>query len=150
MSAPVSPPAGGAHAPRPPAGAGRDLSRRTGLVTRLRREDRGGATAEVALVLPAVAMLLVVLLLAGSAAVTQVRVADAARSGARAAALGESEQAVGTLVRELAGAGAAVRVGREGEYVVVEVSRTIPGPLGWADLRARADARSLPEPGAEP
>ncbi|MFC7404429.1 TadE family type IV pilus minor pilin [Georgenia alba] len=117
-----------------------------------RREDpeRGSATAETALVLPAVVMLLVVLLVAASAAVTQVRVADAARAGARSAALGETSQVVHDLTQELAGEDAAVRIGRDGAYVVVEVTRRIPGPLGLADLQASASARALPEPGEGP
>lgn len=104
-------------------------------------------TAELALVLPAVVLLLVVVLTAGAAALTQVRVADAARSGARAAALGESTVSVGEVARELAGAGARVRVGRDARYVVVDVEQALPGLLGLADLRASASARALPEPG---
>lgn len=104
-------------------------------------------TAELALVLPAVVLLLVVVLTAGAAALTQVRVADAARSGARAAALGETSGSVTELVHELAGADARVLVGGDGRYVVVEVERALPGLLGLADLRASASARALPEPG---
>lgn len=104
-------------------------------------------TAELALVLPGVVLLLVVLLTAAAAALTQVRVADAARSGARAAALGEPGAAVAELARELAGPGARVRVGTDGGYVVVDVEQDLPGLLGLAELRASATARALPEPG---
>jgi hypothetical protein len=125
------PPAGRATRPRPPVGG----------------RDRGGVTAELALVLPGVVLLLVALLTAASAALTQVRVADAARAGARAAALGESYREVGDLARELAGEEAAVRVSESGGYVVVEVSRDLAGPLRVAGLTARSSARALPEPG---
>lgn len=113
------------------------------------RPERGMVTAELALVLPAVVLLLVVLLTAATAALTQVRVADAARSGARVAALGEPVPVVAELARGLAGSAARVRVGTDGGYVVVDVERDLPGLLGLADLRASATARALPEPGVD-
>jgi hypothetical protein len=104
-------------------------------------------TAELALVLPGVVLLLVALLTAAGAALTQVRVADAARAGARAAALGESSAVVSDVARHLAGPEAEVVVDDDGGYVVVEVRAELGGPLALADLRARASARALPEPG---
>jgi len=104
-------------------------------------------TAELALVLPGVVLMLVALLTAASAALTQVRVADAARAGARAAALGESHRDVAGVARELAGDGAAVQVSEVGGYVVVEVSHDLTGPLRAVGLTARSSARALPEPG---
>lgn len=127
--------------PRPPAGRGTRSGPPVG------GRERGGVTAELALVLPGVVLLLVALLTAASAALTQVRVADAARAGARAAALGESYGPVADVARELAGDGAAVRVSESGGYVVVEVSHDLAGPLRAAGLTARASARALPEPG---
>ncbi|WP_248259247.1 TadE family type IV pilus minor pilin [Georgenia sp. EYE_87] len=104
-------------------------------------------TAELALVLPGVVLLLVALLTAAGAALTQVRVADAARAGARAAALGESHGEILGVARELAGDGAAVRVSETDGYVVVEVSHDLAGPLRAAGLAARSSARALSEPG---
>lgn len=40
-----------------------------------------------------------------------------------------------------------IEVGSDGELVQVSVSRPVPGPLGWAELMARAEAVALPEPG---
>ncbi|WP_240645870.1 TadE family type IV pilus minor pilin [Georgenia sp. SYP-B2076] len=128
---PHQPPTGGAGRPRPSAGGA----------------ERGSVTAELALALPGVVLLLVALLTAASAALTQVRVADAARAGARAAALGEPYAAVADLTARLAGADAVVRVRGDGSYLVVEVTQDLPGPLGLADLRATASARAVPEPG---
>lgn len=125
------PSAGGGTRHRPPAG----------------RRARGSVTAELALALPGVVLLLVALLTAASAALTQVRVADAARAGARAAALGEPFAVVAGLTAQLAGADAVVEVRGDGGYVVVDVTQDLPGPLGLADLRARASARAVPEPG---
>ncbi|GAA1651383.1 hypothetical protein GCM10009790_35560 [Georgenia ruanii] len=113
------------------------------------RRASGGVTAELAVALPGVVLLLLVLLTAASAALTQVRVADAARAGARAAALGEPAGQVSAVAAHLAGRGVAVHVGREGGYVVVEVARDLPGPLAVAGLRASATARALPEPGEQ-
>lgn len=112
-----------------------------------RRRDRGQATVELAVALPAVVALLVLLLAAGSAVVTQVRVADAARAGARAVIAGESAGEVTRVVRTLAGDGADVGVGG-GELVEVTVTRPLGGPLGHWGLQARAVARAPAEPGA--
>lgn len=110
--------------------------------------DTGTVTAELALLLPAVTLLLLVLLAAAAAGVTQLRVADAARAGARAAAIGEGTSQIAATARQLAGGGAEVVVGTEDGFVVVEVSRPLPGIL--AGTRARATARAIPEPSAAP
>lgn len=141
-----SPAVGGCACPPPggptPAGAPR-RHRDRGRA----RWDRGGVTAELAIVLPGVVFLLLALLTAASAALTQVRVADAARAGARAAALGEPHAVITDLTARLAGEGASVQVTGDGTFVVVEVARDLPGPLRLADLVARASARAVPEPG---
>lgn len=105
---------------------------------------RGAVTAEFAVALPAV-LLLLALLLAGSAAgVTQLRLEEAARSGARALARGDDAAAVDVIVRRLAGNAAASAVASDGEWVSVTVSGRVPGAVGsllpWT-LSARAWAR---------
>jgi Flp pilus assembly protein TadG len=71
-------------------------------------------TAEFAVALPAV-LLLLALLLAGSAAgVTQLRLEEAARAGARALARGDDAAAVDVIVRRLAGTAAASAVATDG------------------------------------
>lgn len=109
---------------------------------------RGQATAELAVLLPAVVALLVVLLAAGAAVVTQVRVADAARAGARAAVAGETSAQVQRIAADLAGEGARVSIGAAGDMVSVEVSRALPGPPGQWGLRASSVARAPVEPEA--
>ncbi|HEX9088564.1 MAG TPA: TadE family type IV pilus minor pilin [Arthrobacter sp.] len=101
-------------------------------------------TAEFAVALPAV-LLLLALLLAGSAAgVTQLRLEEAARAGARALARGEDAGAVELIVRRLAGDSAASAVASDGEWLTVTVSGRVPGAVGsllpWT-LSARAWAR---------
>lgn len=107
--------------------------------------DSGTVTAELALLLPVVVLLLVILLAAAAAGVIQLRVADAARAAARAAAIGEPSGEVAATAHRLAGAGAAVEVGEADGFVVVTVSRPLPGVL--AGTRATATARAVPEPG---
>ncbi|PZA19380.1 pilus assembly protein TadE [Modestobacter versicolor] len=107
-------------------------------------------TAETAVVLP---VLLLVLAGAVSAVVVvgaQLRCVDAAREGARAAARGEP---VAVVQRAAAGAapdGAATELGGDGETVQVTVSATVSplGPLPWT-VEVSATATGLREPAAE-
>jgi Flp pilus assembly protein TadG len=94
--------------------------------------------------LPAV-LLLLALLLAGSAAgITQLRLEEAARAGARALARGDAPSRVDGIVRMLAGDAASAVVAEDGEWINVTVSARVVGPLGavipWR-LSATACAR---------
>lgn len=109
------------------------------------RSDRGSVTAEMAVGLPAVALLLVALLTVASAAIAQTRCTDAARAGARAAALGETDETVSATARRVAGGSATVDVGRAGGWVTVEVSAAI-GAWQGAPVRAHATAVAKAEP----
>jgi Flp pilus assembly protein TadG len=113
-----------------------------------RNPEAGMVTAEAALVLP-----VLLLVLAGAiAAVTvvggQLRCVDAAREGARAAARGESVAAVTALVDRAAPQGAVSTVTVEGDEVRVAVSAGI-APLGPVPLRVTvsAEAVAVLEPG---
>lgn len=91
--------------------------------------DQGAVTAEAALVIPS---LLIVLMLCLSLVVTvhaQLRCVDAAREGARLAARGEERADVVATAQRLGPDGAAVSVARKGEWVVVSVRATVR-PLG--------------------
>ena len=105
---------------------------------------RGSVTAEFAVTLPALTMVLALLLFAGSAGILQLRLEDAARAGARAAARGDGSAQVVELVARLAGEGAAAAVTVDGEFVTVTVSGQLRGPLAsvapWRQS-ARAVAR---------
>ena len=107
-------------------------------------------TAETAVVLP-----VLLLVLAGAVAAVvvvgaQLRCVDAAREGARAAARGEPPAAVIEMVRRAAPAGAAVTVTRTGDEVRVAVAVEV-SPLGPVPLRigVAAEAVARLEPGAE-
>lgn len=113
---------------------------------------RGAVTAEFAVVLPAVLLLLALLLAGCAAGITQLRLEEAARAGARALARGESAGAVDGIVRRLAGASASAAVMADGEWLSVTVSDRLGGPFGstvpWT-LSARAAARGeTPGPSA--
>ncbi|VEG74202.1 TadE family type IV pilus minor pilin [Actinomyces slackii] len=101
-------------------------------------------TAETAVSLPAVVLVLLLVLAAISAGLTQLRVADAARSAARQAAIGSPDYA--GAAHRVAGP---VHVGVDsGELTCVTVSRPVPGPLGGLGVVASARACAYTEPGA--
>lgn len=114
-------------------------------VRRARRTSRGAVTAEFAVALPAVVLLLALLLAGSAAGVTQMRLEEAARAAARALARGEDPSAVDAIVRRLAGSAAAPAVTSDGEWFSVTVSGKVPGAVGsllpWT-LSARAWARN--------
>lgn len=102
---------------------------------------RGAVTAEFAVAMPAV-LLLLALLLAGSAAgLTQLRLEEAARAGARALARGEDVATVEGIVRRFAGESAISAVASDGGWLAVTVSARVAGAVGplvpWT-LSARA------------
>jgi len=105
----------------------------------------GAVTAEFAVALPAVLLLLALLLAGAASGVTQFRLEEAARAGARALARGEDPVAVQGIVRTLAGTSATASVAAEGEWLSVTVADRVGGPLGttvpWT-LTAKATTRS--------
>lgn len=106
---------------------------------------QGAVTAEFAVVLPAVLLLLALLLAGAASGVTQLRLEEAARAGARALARGEDPAAVQGIVRTLAGTSATASVAADGEWLSVTVADKVGGPLGasvpWT-LTAKAATRS--------
>lgn len=112
---------------------------------------RGAVTAEFAVTLPVVVALLAMLLAGAAAGVTQLRIEEGARSGARALARGEDPATVAQTVRTLAGGTAAATVVAEGEWFNVTVTDRVGGPLGtsipWT-LTARASTRAERTAGA--
>ena len=94
------------------------------------RGDAGYVTAETAMVLPVLALLLAVGLWAVAVAGAQVRCVDAARDAARAVARGESDAAATTVAAAAAPDGAEVVVSRDGDRVTVTVSARVGGGLG--------------------
>lgn len=110
--------------------------------------DRGSATVELAIALPAVVAVLGAVLAVGAAATAHLACADGARAAARQAALGSSDAEVVTVAKHVAGAGATVTVDHDGVWVRVEVRRPAVGRLGGAGgaLTATASATARVEP----
>jgi hypothetical protein len=104
--------------------------------------DRGSVTAELAVLLPAVVLLLAAVMSAGLATAAQLRCVDAARTGARLAARAEPAAALLATVRAEAPAGASVTVDQGGEFVAVQVSAAVPLPLPGRP-RVGVQARSI-------
>jgi Flp pilus assembly protein TadG len=108
-------------------------------------DSRGAVTAEFAVTLPAVIALLAMLLAGAAAGVTQLRIEEGARAGARALARGEDPAAVERTVRTLAGGTASASVSAEDGWFSITVTDRVGGPLGssipWT-LTARASTRS--------
>ena len=86
-----------------------------------KNSESGMATAEFAVVLPAVVLVLALSLGALGLAWDQIRCVDAARAGARAASRGDSKGAVLMVASRAAPSGALVTVDSSGELVRVTV-----------------------------
>lgn len=118
------------------------------------RDDRGLVTAETAVLLPVLALLLAAALWAVTAVAGQARCLEAARDGARAVARGEQPSAVGAAVRRAVGPAATVRVQASGPLVSVQVTTRVR-PLGLLahllpPLTLRASAVTASEPASAP
>ncbi|WP_277207870.1 TadE family type IV pilus minor pilin [Isoptericola croceus] len=104
-------------------------------------------TAELAVGMPVVVLLLVAVLTLAAASTAQMRAADAARAGARQVAVSAEPSAVHAAVAQVAGPDAGVTVTRDGEWVRVVVTRPVVG--GWfsrGPLRATGEAVAWVEP----
>jgi Flp pilus assembly protein TadG len=111
---------------------------------RRRRYDRGSATVELAVSLPALLLLLCVALGAVLAVRTQLECLDAARDGALAAARGDDGVAAAS---RRAPAGASVVVGGDGSTVRVTVAAEVQPLGGLAGFEVTGTAVAAREPG---
>ncbi|WP_062311372.1 hypothetical protein [Demequina rhizosphaerae] len=97
--------------------------------------DRGSATVELALALPAAVVILAVALSAVQAAAAGAAVSAAALAGARAGAIAGDDAAV-AVARRTAGGAATVEVGRAGGWIEVTVAVDLGWPWGARGARA--------------
>ncbi|MFC7026016.1 TadE family type IV pilus minor pilin [Promicromonospora thailandica] len=111
-----------------------------------RESERGTVTAELAVGLPAVVLVLVAVLTLAAASTAQMRALDAARAGARAVAIGEQEPAVRAVVARVGGPGAEMSLSHEGRWVRVTVTRPVAGDGAFGPLRATGSATAWVEP----
>jgi len=120
--------------------------RRPGLT----RADRGMVTAELAVALPSLLMVLVLAVCLLGAAGAKLRCQQAARDGARLAARGEAIASVRAAARAEAPRGASVTVLEAPGTVQVIVAAPVGVPgwwQPWSDLRV-AGAATAPAEGA--
>lgn len=99
---------------------------------RHRTSEQGSVTAELAVTLPALTAILALLLVGAVVGVTQLRIEEAARAGARAAARGETAAVVVSTAQRIAGPASEVDVTAGAEWARVQVVAHVEGPL--ADL----------------
>lgn len=114
--------------------------------------ERGSVTAETALALPVLVLVLAAVVWVLAAVGAQLRCVDAAAGAARVAARGEGPAAVAVAGRRLAPDGATVRVQRRGEQVHVTVAARVRpfASLGaLPGLAVSATAVALVEPGVD-
>ena len=116
-----------------------------------RRTQRGSVTAATVMVLPVLVAVALGLAWLLSLAATQVRVVDAARETARAAARDDGRGGAVGLGHRVAPDGARISVREDGETVVVRVSSEVRGPGGLFRFVPRVDvdaeAVAAKEPG---
>lgn len=101
-----------------------------------RSTEQGAATAELAVAVPSLVLVLALSLAALDLGIAQVRCVDAARVGARLLARGEPTGPVLEEVRQAAPRGARVDVARSGGRVTVSVTAGVPrllAPLGGVE-----------------
>jgi hypothetical protein len=109
--------------------------------------ELGAATAEFAILLPSIVLLLAVVLGAGAYGVAAVKAEEAARLAARSAARGDSAETSRSVAQEIAGEEAVVVVDRRGDRTTVEVRSPAPGIIGeWGGAEVYADAVVEEEP----
>ena len=85
-------------------------------------------TAELALALPTLMLIVAVGIWMQSAVALQARCQDAARAGARAAARGDPDAAIRSAISAALPAGASVGISRAGRQVTVTVRASVPVP----------------------
>jgi Flp pilus assembly protein TadG len=101
---------------------------------RRRKGESGAVTAELALALPTLMLIVAVGIWMQSAVALQARCQDAARAGARAAARGDPDTAIRSAISAALPVGASVGISRAGSQVTVTVSASVPVPGGLSSF----------------
>ncbi|MFJ2619584.1 TadE family type IV pilus minor pilin [Glutamicibacter sp. NPDC087344] len=102
-------------------------------------DDRGSSTAEFAVLLPAIALMLTLLLCLGVLGMQQIQVQQAAGAMARELARGEDPGAAMTKGIQLAGSSAHYTVSNTGEFSTVTVRKSVDLPvIGAVDVQGTA------------
>ncbi|MFC4564002.1 TadE family type IV pilus minor pilin [Nocardiopsis mangrovi] len=111
-------------------------------------DDSGGVTAEIAVALPSLALVLAVALAVVQAAAAHLACVDSARVGARALARGESDTEVLSLIARVAPEPAEARLSRGDGMARVTVTTRVPiGPSFTVPIVVGGEAATPLEPG---
>ena len=98
-------------------------------------DERGSVTAEFAVALPAVVVVLAFLLAGAAAGAAQLNLEKAAQAAVRQLGRGETAASAARTVRSIAGEGAVVAADSSGGWVTVRVTASVSGPwpefAGW-------------------
>lgn len=105
----------------------------------LRSDERGSVTAEFAVIVPAVVLIIVLTVATLGGASRHIRLEQAAAQAARLASRGEDDGRVRAVLAGVGG-GATVRVFADGDLVCAEAQAATPVPLPLPPLRAIACA----------
>jgi len=104
-------------------------------------DERGSSTAELAVLLPSIAVMLSLVLALGSLGSQQIRVQQAASAVARELARGEQPSQARAAGTRLAGADAHFDIGVDGQLGTVQVAKSVQLPvLGPITVRGQAQA----------
>lgn len=110
------------------------------------RGDDGAITAEFAVALPAVILVLAFVLVLTNIALTAVTLQSAARSGARLAAVESNTQILHTHVAQLTGPGTTIGVSLDQTWATVTLSKNVTvGPFNLGTFQLHSSATSLRE-----
>jgi hypothetical protein len=101
---------------------------------RRKGDESGSVTAEMALTLPTLAIVLVIGLWLQSAVALRAQCLDAARAGARAAARGDADPSIRSQLAAVLPSDATVVIARGGGEVTVSVETQVTAPAGIASL----------------
>jgi Flp pilus assembly protein TadG len=111
--------------------------------------DRGTATAEIAVALPALVFLVMAAVAVITVVTAQLRCIDAAREAARAAARGEAAAVARDIALQAAPAGSGVTLTATRDRVSVAVSARVRLLSRGPSLTVEGRAVAMPEPGIE-
>lgn len=104
---------------------------------------RGSVTAEFAVILPAVVLVIAMLVNVMAIGMHQSRLHQAAAVAARQLARGETHGSIQTTVTDMTSAKTRVAVSLSGQWATVDLTSPMPGPLGLIptiELTAKAKA----------
>lgn len=134
----------------------KNAERRACAALQQKHTNRGSVTAELAVLLPVLTLLLALIVTGAQIGLMQLRVSEAAYAGARAAARGEPEAAA-VIAQRTAGPAARATVNRDGGYVSVRVEASVDAGLAAllggavsATASARAESGGADSTWAEP